>query len=132
MHFCMGETGHWNKRWLEMGLSRMKGNFHVRFLGGERAAMPLATLYNRLQLTISSGSGGRIAIWLFVFILYLSIIIWLRFRADVFQKSRHRKALTLCANYMNMSLFLTCSFKTIRLLEPCFHQRFLDLLKINK
>jgi len=41
----MGETGYWYKRWLEMGLSRMKGNFHVRFLGGERAAMPLATLY---------------------------------------------------------------------------------------
>jgi hypothetical protein len=28
-----------------MGLSRMKGNFHVRFLGGESAAMRLATLY---------------------------------------------------------------------------------------
>jgi len=24
MHSCIGETGHWYKRWLEMGLSRMR------------------------------------------------------------------------------------------------------------
>lgn len=43
-----------------MGLSRMRGNFHVRFLGGERAAMPLATGVN-VCLRGQSTNGERAA-----------------------------------------------------------------------